>query len=155
MNIITYRTALAEDKRNVLIKESTAEYKTNTETLNSPQKIAELMTAFFDMENRAEEYLYMISLDTKSHPLGFFEVSHGTVNASIVSPRSVFIRALLSGATSIILCHNHPSGDCTPSKEDALLTKRIKEGGELLGVELLDHVIIGTAFLSMRKEGLL
>ena len=92
----------------------------------------------------------MISLDYKCHPLGFFEVSHGTVNSSIVDPRSVFIRALLSGATSIILCHNHPSGDCTPSKEDVLLTKRIKEGGELLGIELLDHVIIGTGFLSMR-----
>ena len=85
----------------------------------------------------------LLMLNSKSKLLGESDISKGTVNASLVSPRELFIEALNKQAVSIILLHNHPSGDPTPSKTDFLLTKRVKEAGELIGIELLDHIIIG------------
>ena len=82
-------------------------------------------------------------LNTKSRLLGETDISKGTVNASLISPRELFIEALQKNAVGIILLHNHPSGDPTPSREDILLTRRIKEAGSLIGIELLDHIIIG------------
>ena len=85
----------------------------------------------------------LLMLNSKSKLLGESDISKGTVNASLVSPRELFIEALNKQAVSIILLHNHTSGDPTPSKSDFLLTKRVKEAGELIGIELLDHIIIG------------
>ena len=90
-----------------------------------------------------QENIKLLMLNSKSKLLGESDISKGTVNASLVSPRELFIEALNKQAVSIILLHNHPSGDPTPSKTDLLLTKRVKEAGELIGIDLLDHIIIG------------
>ena len=97
----------------------------------------------------------MLALDTKCKPIGIFEISHGTVNMSMINPREVFIRALLVGAVSIALIHNHPSGDATPSREDISATKRLAECGKLLGVVLLDHIVIGHDYTSLKADGYL
>jgi DNA repair protein RadC len=89
-----------------------------------------------------EEFLD-IMLDGKNRPLGFHVVSIGTLTASLVHPREVFKAAILANAAAIIVVHNHPSGDPTPSAEDVAITQRLRQAGELLGIRLLDHVVIG------------
>ena len=109
-----------------------------------------------DMRHYKQEHLKLLLLDTKSKLLGETNISKGTVNASIISPRELFIEALQKDAVSIVLLHNHPSGDPTPSKEDVLITKRIKEAGLLIGIDLLDHIIIGNnCFISFCEKGIL
>lgn len=84
-----------------------------------------------------------------------FEISHGTVKMSVVSPREVFQKALLANAVGIILLHNHPSGDCTPSKEDINVTKRLMESGDIIGVNVLDHLVIGRpGYFSLKENDL-
>ncbi len=109
-----------------------------------------------DMRHHKQEHMKLLLLDTKSKLIHESTISKGTVNASIISPREIFIDALHHGAVGIIVLHNHPSGDPTPSKEDMRLTKRIFEGGQLIGIELLDHIIIGDqCYVSFRSKGLL
>lgn len=154
MRVTTYRTKLNEDRLNILVKEKAVNYTTHSK-LTSPSAIYDMMVDVFDMKNLAEEYLYLIAFDTKQSVLGVFEISHGTVNSSLISPREVFIKALLCGAVNVVLVHNHPSGDPSPSNADMQVTRRIKESGELLGVKLLDHVIVGDSYYSMSEFGLI
>lgn len=119
----------------------TFEYK---ETLfQSPSDICLMMNEVFHLKEKAEEYVYMLAFDVKMSILAVFEISHGTFQSSFVDMKSVFTRALHVGASSIILVHNHPSGNTEPSREDILVTKRMKEAGKLLDIELLDHLIVG------------
>lgn len=97
----------------------------------------------FIKDNNAEEHFNILCLDVKGFPVGIHEVSHGTLNAAMVEPREVFKRALLNNAGSIILNHNHPSGNTEPSSEDVELTTRLRDAGRLLGVTVLDHIITG------------
>ena len=93
-------------------------------------------------------------LNSKTKLIGESELSLGTVNTTLVSPREVFVEALRRNAVAVILLHNHPSGDPTPSKQDVLITRRVTEAGRLIGVELLDHIIIGdNCFISLRDKG--
>ena len=93
--------------------------------------------------------------DTKNHLLGEEMIFKGTVNASLVSPREVFLAAMSYHAVGILLVHNHPSGDPAPSQADLDFTQRILEAGELLGISLLDHIIIGDCrYLSFRQQGI-
>lgn len=151
MTINTYKTKLDDNRLNTLVKENTIKY-TNGGRLTSPQSIVDMMNEVFDLKNMAEEYVYMIATDTKKNVLGIFEVSHGTVNASFLSPRELFIRALLCGATSVFLVHNHPSGDPELSPPDIQATRRIAEAGKILGIALNDHIIIGNGFYSMKQH---
>lgn len=91
------------------------------------------------------EAFFAVPLNNKHQPLGIHLVSMGTTNTAPVHPRDVFLPALLAGATAIVVTHNHPSGDPTPSQDDRLVTERLRHAGELLGIELLDHLIIGRA----------
>lgn len=152
MRITTYRTELDENKHNVLVKENSCNYPVNV--LNNPQAAAEMLNDVFRLNKQAEEHLYMIALNTKGKPLGVFEISHGTVNSALCTPREIFIRSLLCGASGIILAHNHPSGDVTPSKEDIATHKRIKETGQLVGIELLDSIIVGDGYYSFKMNGI-
>lgn len=109
-----------------------------------------------DMRHMEQEELHVMFLDSKNGLIREMLMSKGTVNKSLASPREIFIEALRSRAVGIILVHNHPSGDPTPSEDDYLLTMRVKEAGELVGIQLLDHVIIGDgAYSSFRKEGII
>lgn len=109
-----------------------------------------------DMRHMEQEQLHVMFLNTKNVLIRDVLLSKGTVNASLVSPREIFIQALRHHAVSIIMVHNHPSGDPAPSQEDCRLTKRVKEAGELIGIQLLDHIVIGdNSYCSFRKEGML
>jgi len=109
-----------------------------------------------ELRHKSQEHMKLLLLNTKSCLLGEQNISKGTVNASIITPREILIEALLTKAVSFILLHNHPSGDPTPSKEDIRITKRIKNAGDIIGIELLDHIIIGdNQYISFREEGLL
>lgn len=151
MRITLYNTELDENRHNVLVKEKAVNY--SAESLNSPEAVTDMLNTVFRLNKQAEEHVYMIALNTKSKPLGVFKISHGAVDQSICSPREIFIRALLCGASGIILAHNHPSGDVTPSKEDMMVYKRIKEAGGLIGVNLLDNIIVGDYYFSFTEQG--
>lgn len=119
-----------------------------------PSTIAEYYME--EMRHHKQENMKLLMLNTKSKLIGETDISKGTVNASLVSPRELFIEALEKNAVSIILLHNHPSGDPTPSTNDVLVTKRVKEAGELIGIELLDHIIIGNnCYVSFAEQKLL
>lgn len=109
-----------------------------------------------DLRHRKQEYFKVIYLDTKNKIIADENISIGSLNASIVHPREVFKNAVKRSANSIIAMHNHPSGDPTPSREDIKITGRIKEAGELLGITLLDHIIIGdNRYISLKEERML
>ena len=109
-----------------------------------------------DMRHERQELMKLLMLNSKSRLIGESDISKGTVNASLITPRELLIEALQKNAVSIIVLHNHPSGDPVPSREDILLTKRIREAGQLIGIELLDHIIIGNnCYISFAEKGLL
>lgn len=141
MRITTYSTALDADKKNILVREKCIHYE--SDVLKNPALITAMMCDVFSLHNRAEEYLYMLSFNARCKLLGVFEVSHGNVCTSIMGAREIFIRNLLCGATGFVLIHNHPSGDTTPSETDIVSTKQLKEASVLMGIDLLDHLIIG------------
>lgn len=109
-----------------------------------------------DLRHEGQEIMKLLMLNTKSRLVGETDISKGTVNASLITPRELFIEALQRQAVSIIILHNHPSGDPTPSKDDVYLTARIQEAGDLIGIPLLDHIIIGNnCYTSFSEKGLL
>lgn len=109
-----------------------------------------------EMRYYKKEYFKIILLDTKNNIKKVSEISVGSLNSSIVHPREVFSEAVVNSASSIILVHNHPSGEAEPSHEDIVLTNRLDECGKILGIKVLDHIIIGDGvFYSFKEEGLL
>jgi DNA repair protein RadC len=128
----------------------------NRERVDSPSLAADLARHLIPDDDR--EHFVVAFLDSQNQLTGFHQVSTGSLSASIVHPREVFGPALREGAAHVILFHNHPSGDPTPSKEDAHLTRQLVEGGRLLGIRVHDHVIIGSgtsAHVSLAERGLL
>ncbi|UZP03917.1 DNA repair protein RadC [Clostridium botulinum] len=118
----------------------------------SPNDIAMLING--EMSLLKQEILKVIFLNTKNIVIGTKDVFKGSLNTSIVHPREIFKEAVNKSSAKIIICHNHPSGDPTPSKEDINITLRIKECGEIMGIQLLDHIIIGkNAFISLKEKG--
>ena len=106
---------------------------------SAPETIAQYYME--DMRHKKKEEMKLLLLNSKTKLIGESELSLGTVNTTLVSPREVFVEALRRNAVAVILLHNHPSGDPTPSKQDVLITRRVTEAGRLIGVELLDHII--------------
>lgn len=104
------------------------------------------------MRHYTTECVLLVMLDNKGHILGEHIISKGTVNASLISPREIFIKALKYDASSIILIHNHPSGDPSPSGPDRQITKQVYECGKLMNIPLIDHIIIGDHTYSSFKE---
>lgn len=120
----------------------------------SPEAIAGYYRTEFQCYR--QEHLVMLLFDSKNHLIGERLVSKGTVNASMAEPREIFVEALRQNAVFIILIHNHPSGDTTPSAADVSVTQRIWEAGKLIGIELLDHIIVaGGNFRSLKADGLM
>ena len=159
MRITTYTTRI-KDTLNVLVKERAYNYKTENSHLESADKVVKMMCDVFQIHLRAEEYVYLLSLDTKCKVLGIFEVGHGTVNACLLHTREIMIRNVLCGASAFIVAHNHPSGELSISRDDVSTTKKLYEAGELMGIHLLDHIIIGRedekeTYYSMAEHGLL
>jgi len=139
-----------------VVKERSGRYEFEDKIASSPSKARDILEEVFELSELAEEVFILVCLDTKNKVTGLFKVSQGSLNSSIVHPREVFKRALMQNASSIILAHNHPSGDTTPSLEDVSITKRLYEAGNLLGVEVLDHIIVGAngKYKSFKEDGL-
>jgi DNA repair protein RadC len=110
--------------------------------VNNQIKVAKLMYSL-GLNRAPTEEFWVLLLDGKHRVQGTMKVSVGTLTTSLVHPREVFAIAITERAAAIIVCHNHPSGDTTPSAEDLALTKRLHAAGDLLGIPLLDHVVIG------------
>ena len=121
---------------------------------NSPQAIAAEFKEDFD--NLDREHFKIIHLNTKNNIIGVETISIGSLNSSIVHPREVFKSAIIKSSASIICLHNHPSGDTKPSRADIDITQRLIKAGEIIGIKVLDHLIIGEDnYLSMKEEGII
>lgn len=119
-----------------------------------PQDAADLLME--ELRHLREEHFVVLFLNTKNRVIGRQTLSIGSLNASVVHPREVFRAAIRRSSASILCAHNHPSGDPTPSPEDLQLTRRLAEAGELVGIELLDHIVIGdNRFISLKELGCL
>jgi DNA repair protein RadC len=136
-----------------------ANERLSQQKLDSPELVHELMAA--EMRALHKESLRVILLDTRYHLIRIEEVSLGSVNESIAHPRDVFRPAVVASAYAVIVVHNHPSGDPSPSQSDHSLTRRLVEAAELLQIKLLDHVIIGAPakgrapYFSFKEAGVL
>ena len=120
--------------------------------VKSPKDVYALM--YPKMREQKKEKFVTLYLDTKNQILKEELISVGSLNASIVHPREVFKSALMESSASVIMVHNHPSGDPSPSREDILVTEKLVEGGKLLGIDVLDHIIIGEGrYVSLKDEG--
>lgn len=118
-------------------------------SITSPVDVLGFLT---DIKDRRKEYFVALFLNARNQVICREDVSIGSLNASLVHPREVFAPAVGSSAASVILAHNHPSGDVTPSREDIELTRRMVQAGEIMGIEVLDHLIVGSErFLSMKE----
>lgn len=136
-----------------VVKESSLLY--GKRKISSPSDAIEIGRSMLDGSDR--EKLLLCCLNTKNEPTNLNIVSIGSLNSSIVHPREVFKLAILGNSASIILFHNHPSGDTTPSKEDINITQRIKEAGKIIGIELIDHIILGdeNKYISLKEKGII
>jgi len=109
-----------------------------------------------ELRDKKKEHFYALFLDTKNRIIDKELISVGTLNASLIHPREVFKSAIKASSNAIILVHNHPSGDCEPSKEDKDVTKTLFDAGDILGIKVLDHVVVGKdGFTSLKEEGVL
>jgi DNA repair protein RadC len=109
-----------------------------------------------DIRYLKKECMKVILLNIKNMVISIKDVSTGSLNSSIVHPREVFVEAIKSSSASIIVCHNHPSGDPTPSQEDINVTKRIYEAGKIIGIDLIDHIIIGDGkYISLKEKNII
>jgi len=139
-----------------IIKEKGGRYDLDKK-LTTPFSAVKVFVEVLELDKRTEELFAMITLDVKNQITGIFEVSKGGLHQSIVHPRNIFQRAILQNAAAVILAHNHPSTDTTASKEDIRITKKLMAAGEILGIEILDHLIIGdeNKFSSMKERDLI
>src|SRR5665647_3737985 len=136
-----------------MIRESSILY--SSRVVRIPSDAAGIFRDFIGDCDR--EVFCILCLNTKNEPTALHQVSSGTLNASLVHPREVFKAAFLNNSASIICAHNHPSGSAVPSPEDLEITQRLRDCGCLLGVEILDHLILGKddSFISLQEKGLL
>jgi DNA repair protein RadC len=134
------------------VREEVQAYLPPDRRYTSPEQISQI---FSFLTSESKEYFFALHLDGKNKILCFDCVSVGSLNQSIVHPRETFKTALLSSAAAIILIHNHPSGDPSPSSEDISITRRLREAGEIMGIKVLDHIIVGDGeYVSFVERGL-
>ena len=133
-----------------LVRSPVSEYD-STAKLNTPERVFEVLRPLY--EGLTREVVRAVYMNTTNGIIGTAIVSMGTANQALVHAREVFGPALVIGASRVILVHNHPSGDLTPSPADVALTKDMKKAGKILDIELLDHVIMGDNSYSSMREG--
>ena len=138
---------------NFKIEEDVSQYLGSGSRFTTPEQIYE---TFRFLMHETKENFVTLHLDGKNRVVCMDTVSIGSLNQSIVHPREVFKTACLSNAAAVILVHQHPSGDAAPSREDIEITKRLKEAGDIMGIKVLDHVIVGDGeYVSFVERGLL
>ena len=134
-----------------LVRESLAKLRTSNRLPDSSAVFKLLGKHFLDC---AREEFLVLCLDAKNDPIGWHVVSTGTLTHALVHPREVFQAAILMNAAAVVIAHNHPSGDPTPSQEDRMLTTRLVSAGHLLGIRVLDHVVVGDGrYVSFADQG--
>lgn len=148
-------------KNTFIIRELKVKYSQKTSKLNkiitdstisSPENIWNYTRDYFEAE--PVESVLAIFLNSANKIIGYTVVSKGTINQSLIHPREVFKGAVLANASAVILTHNHPSGNLNPSEEDLSITERVRKAGDILGINLLDHIIVSDAgFYSLRENG--
>ena len=125
----------------------------NKPVVKTPEDVISLVRS--RLKGKRKEHFLALLLDTRNQLINVAEISVGSLDGSLVHPREVFKEAISATAASVIFAHNHPSGDPTASEDDIRLTKRLAEAGEIVGIDVLDHIIIGDKnFLSLKREGL-
>ncbi|SDK58348.1 RadC family protein [Natronincola ferrireducens] len=124
--------------------------KANNYKIKGPDDISHLLME--EMRYLKKEFFNLVLLNTKNEVIAVENISVGSLNSSIVHPREVFIRAIKRSSSAIVLVHNHPSGDPQPSREDIKITQRLVEAGKLIGIDVLDHIIIGDNVYTSLKE---
>ena len=134
--------------------------KARKQTVSNPRTVQEVLSKVLNSENevdRMKEHFWVIGLSTRNAIQYIDLVSLGTLNASLVHPREVFRFSIFKAVSSIILSHNHPSGDSEPSEEDMRITRRLVEAGKIIGIEVLDHIVIGDrdSFYSFKERGII
>jgi len=139
-----------------IVKESGGRYDIDKQVSN-PIKARDLFIEVLELDQRAEEVFAIATLDVHNKVTGVFEVSTGTLFSSLVAPREVFKRAILMNAAAILLGHNHPSTVPDPSSDDIQITKKLVKSGKILGINVVDHVVIGDKdnYISMKEENLI
>jgi len=134
-------------------------FEVSTKVINTPERAYEYLKDIVD-DYPYQESCWVLLLNNKSRALFRIMITKGTLTSSLISAREVFTPALISGAASVILAHNHPSGDPTPSKEDCDITRRLIEAAKILGIRIVDHVICGRpgehtpGFVSLREKNI-
>lgn len=131
-----------------LVREGAAIYR--PKRISSSKDIYDFLRSLEDFDR---EVLYAVHLDVRCQVVGCEQVSKGTVCSSQIHPREAFKSAILANASSLVVCHNHPSGDPTPSREDEAATERLRFAGEVLGITVADHVIVGRSCHYSMAEG--
>ena len=133
-----------------MVKEKKLPY--GKESIDHPQKVVKLARQLLNGVDK--EHLLVIPVDAAAKPVGIEIVSIGSLNGAVLEPREVFKHAILSNAAGILIIHNHPSGNVIPSEEDCRVTERVRQAGDLLGIPVLDHIILGDEemYLSMKEE---
>lgn len=123
------------------------------ELVKTPEEVVSLVKG--KLKNKKKEHFQVLLLDTRSQLIKVSEISIGSLDTSIVHPREVFKEAISASAASVVFVHNHPSGDPSPSEDDIKLTERLCQAGEVIGIDVLDHIIIGdNEYTSLKREGL-
>ncbi len=137
-------------------------WEVETTKLETPEKVQAYLGDVMETYPHQETF-WVIFLTTRHHPIGRHLVSLGTATSTLASPSEIFRAAILSGATRIVVAHNHPSGDPTPSTADLTVTRQLRDASRIIGIELLDHVILGRreldptgrGFYSFRSNGII
>ena len=148
-----YGVDLDSNRHPVLVRETEVDYAASR--VECSATAVEILNSCFHADRKAEEFVFMAALDARKDVLGLFSVAHGQADSCGISPREIFLRALLSGAASVVVAHNHPSGDASPSSCDDEFTQRVREAGNTLGIEIDDSIVIGRAgtYYSYRDSG--
>jgi DNA repair protein RadC len=137
-----------------LVKESAGNYDIQS-PVSSPEAVYKAACDILELHEQPNEVFAILCLNTKNKIAGAHVISQGSLSSSIVHPREIFKAAILNNAASILLLHNHPSGDPTPSREDIETTKRVKEAGAILGIKVLDHIVVGDGrYISLSEQGM-
>lgn len=139
------------------VRESSMLYNIDTTSIDSPKTAVTIINKVFSLAEEAVEVFGILTLNSKNKIVGAHIISVGTLNIAVVHPREVFKPAILNNAAQIIIFHNHPSGDSSPSKEDIVVTQKLVDAGKLLGIEIIDHLIISEndQYFAFSEKGLL
>lgn len=153
MSLIQYDTELRDNLPVLVVEREVCGEHELLGCLDLPVKIVEVLNKTCQLNKKTEEHLYMLAMNTKSIPLGLFLLAKGRGNVVYSSPREAYMKALLLGAISIVLIHNHPSGVTLISQDDINMKRRMEEAGKMIGIELLDFIIVaGQDYYSTSEE---